>query len=86
MEAALEAGADDVVTNDDGSIEVITPPYEYVGIKDTLEAAGFKAEMGEVTMKPLAETEITGETWPKCRNCSTHWKAWTTCKRCTPPP
>ncbi|KAF0812039.1 putative transcriptional regulatory protein [Andreprevotia sp. IGB-42] len=61
MEAALEAGADDVLTNEDGSIEVITPPYEYVGIKDALEAAGFKAEVGEVTMKPQGETEILGD-------------------------
>ncbi|MBE9611013.1 YebC/PmpR family DNA-binding transcriptional regulator [Chitinilyticum piscinae] len=61
MDAALEAGADDVVTNDDGSIEVITPPYEFVTIKEALEAAGFKAEMGEVTMKPQSETEVTGD-------------------------
>ncbi|GGP27643.1 YebC/PmpR family DNA-binding transcriptional regulator [Silvimonas amylolytica] len=61
MEAALEAGAEDVITNDDGSIEVITPPYEFVGIRDTLEAAGFKAEMGEVTMKPQGDTELVGD-------------------------
>ena len=61
MEAALEAGADDVVTNDDGSIEVITPPYEFSGIKSTLEAAGFKAEMGEVTMRAENETELAGD-------------------------
>ncbi|WP_374347527.1 YebC/PmpR family DNA-binding transcriptional regulator [Chitinimonas sp.] len=61
MEAALEAGADDVLTNDDGSIEVITPPYEFVNIKETLEKAGFKAEMGEVTMKPGTETVLSGD-------------------------
>ncbi|MDN3576802.1 YebC/PmpR family DNA-binding transcriptional regulator [Chitinimonas viridis] len=61
MEAALEAGADDVVSNDDGSIEVITPPYDFVTIKETLEAAGFKAEMGEATMKPQAETPLSGD-------------------------
>ncbi|WP_137939472.1 YebC/PmpR family DNA-binding transcriptional regulator [Chitinivorax sp. B] len=61
MEAALEAGAEDVVTNDDGSIEVITPPYEFTTVKEVLEKAGFKAEMGEVTMKPLNETELTGD-------------------------
>ncbi|MBL8507020.1 YebC/PmpR family DNA-binding transcriptional regulator [Chitinimonas sp. JJ19] len=61
MEAALEAGADDVVSNDDGSIEVITPPYDFVTIKETLEAAGFKAEMGEATMKPQAETPLAGD-------------------------
>ncbi len=61
MDAALEAGADDVVTHDDGSIEVITPPYEYTTVKEKLEAAGFKAEMGEVTMKPQNEIELTGD-------------------------
>ncbi len=61
MEAALEAGAEDVVSNDDGSIEVITPPYEFVSIKETLEKAGFKAEFGEVTMKAATDTEFTGD-------------------------
>jgi YebC/PmpR family DNA-binding regulatory protein len=61
MEVALEAGAEDVVTNDDGSIEVITPPADFVGIKEALEAAGLKAVMGEVTMKPDAEVIFTGE-------------------------
>lgn len=61
MEAALEAGADDVLTNDDGSIEVITPPYDFVTIKEILETAGFKAEMGEATMKPQGETVLTGD-------------------------
>lgn len=61
MEAALEAGAEDIVTNDDGSIEVVTPPYEFVSIKEALEKAGFKAEFGEVTMKPSTETEFTGD-------------------------
>ncbi len=61
MEAALEAGADDIVTNDDGSIEVVTPPYEFVAIKEALEKAGFKAEFGEVTMKASTETEFTGD-------------------------
>jgi YebC/PmpR family DNA-binding regulatory protein len=61
MEAALEAGAEDVVTNDDGSIEVITAPYEYTAIKEALEKAGFKAEFGEVSMKPDNETELEGD-------------------------
>jgi YebC/PmpR family DNA-binding regulatory protein len=61
MEAALEAGADDVVSNDDGSMEVITAPYEFSGIKAKLEAAGFKAEMGEVTMRPQNTTELSGD-------------------------
>jgi YebC/PmpR family DNA-binding regulatory protein len=61
MEAALEAGADDVVTNDDGSIEVITGPWEFSNIKEALEKVGFKSEFGEVTMKALNETELSGE-------------------------
>ncbi|BEV71689.1 MULTISPECIES: YebC/PmpR family DNA-binding transcriptional regulator [unclassified Paludibacterium] len=61
MEAALEAGAEDVVTNDDGSIEVITGPYEFTDVKGKLEAAGFKAEMGEVTMRPQNVTELSGD-------------------------
>lgn len=61
MEAALEAGAEDVVSNDDGSIEVITGPWEFTTVKETLEKAGFTAEFGEVTMKPQNETVLTGE-------------------------
>ena len=61
MDAALEAGADDVVTNEDGSIEVICPPNDFQKVKDALEGAGFKAEMAEVTMKPQTEVEFTGD-------------------------
>jgi YebC/PmpR family DNA-binding regulatory protein len=61
MEAALEAGADDVVTNEDGSIEVLCPPNDFPKVKSALEAAGFKAELAEVTMKPQTEVEFTGD-------------------------
>ncbi|NEX64374.1 YebC/PmpR family DNA-binding transcriptional regulator [Noviherbaspirillum galbum] len=61
MEAALEAGAEDVVTDDEGGIEVLTPPHDFSAVKDALEKAGFKAEMAEVTMKPATETEFTGD-------------------------
>lgn len=61
MEAALEAGAEDVLSHDDGSFEVITPPYEFSDIRATLEKAGFKADMADVSMKPLNETELTGD-------------------------
>jgi transcriptional/translational regulatory protein YebC/TACO1 len=61
MDAAIEAGADDVLTNEDGSIEVITPPNDFAAVKDALEAAGFKPEFGEVTMKPQNETAFEGE-------------------------
>ena len=61
MDAALEAGAEDVITNDDGSIEVVTGPYEFSDVKAALETAGFVAEFGEVTMKPLNDTELEGD-------------------------
>jgi YebC/PmpR family DNA-binding regulatory protein len=61
MEAALEAGAEDVISNDDGSFEVVTGPYDFTNIKATLEKAGFKAEFGEVTMKASNETELSGD-------------------------
>jgi len=61
MEAAIEAGADDVITHEDGSIEVVTPPYEFSAIKAALEKAGFKADFGEVTLKPTTDTEFSGD-------------------------
>jgi YebC/PmpR family DNA-binding regulatory protein len=61
MEAALDAGADDVVANDDGSFEVVTGPYEFSKVKAALEKAGFKPELAEVTMKPSTETELKGD-------------------------
>ena len=61
MDAALEAGAEDVATNDDGSIEVITGPWEFTAVKEALEATGFKAEFGEVTMKALNEAVLSGD-------------------------
>ena len=61
MEAALEAGAEDVIANDDASIEVITTPNDFLAVKDKLEKAGLKAELAEVTMKSTAEIALTGE-------------------------
>jgi len=61
MEAALDAGADDVIANDDGSIEVITAPYEFVAIREALQKASFKPELAEVTMKPVNETALVGD-------------------------
>ncbi|WP_459761467.1 YebC/PmpR family DNA-binding transcriptional regulator, partial [Lacticaseibacillus paracasei] len=48
-------------TNDDGSIEVLTPPNDLLNVQEALEKAGFKPEMAEVTMKALNESELTGE-------------------------
>jgi transcriptional/translational regulatory protein YebC/TACO1 len=61
MDAAIEAGADDIQSNEDGSIEVITPPNDFAAVKEALEKAGFKAEFGEVIQKPQNETEFAGE-------------------------
>jgi transcriptional/translational regulatory protein YebC/TACO1 len=61
MEAALDAGAEDVIANDDGSIEVITAPHDFLAVKDKLEKVGLKAELAEVTMKPVTESLLTGD-------------------------
>src|SRR5512147_3090437 len=57
MDAAIDAGAEDVATNDDGSIEVISSPGDFIAVKDALEKAGFTPEFAEVTMKPQNENE-----------------------------
>ncbi len=61
MEVALEAGAEDVVTGDDGSIEVIAPPADFEAVKAALEAAGLKPEIAEVTMRAENPIELAGE-------------------------
>jgi YebC/PmpR family DNA-binding regulatory protein len=61
MDAAIEAGAEDVVTNDDGSIEVVTGAKDLVAVRDALVGAGLKPELAEVTMKPATEVELKGE-------------------------
>lgn len=61
MEVALEAGAEDIVTDEDGSIEVITPPNDFLAIKEAMEAVGLKAVLAEVTMKPSNETIFMGD-------------------------
>ena len=61
MAAALDAGADDVVTHDDGSIEVITAPADIEAVKAALERAGLKAEVAEVTMRPENAVALAGE-------------------------
>jgi YebC/PmpR family DNA-binding regulatory protein len=61
MEAALEAGADDVITDDEGGIEVLCGPHDLTTIREKLEKAGFKPEVAEVTMKPSTETVFAGD-------------------------
>jgi YebC/PmpR family DNA-binding regulatory protein len=61
MEAALEAGANDVITNDDGSIDVMTSPEDYLTVKDALIAAGYTPDNAEVTMQASTHTELDPE-------------------------
>jgi YebC/PmpR family DNA-binding regulatory protein len=65
MLTALEAGADDVVTADDGSIEVLTTPEAYDDVKSALEEAGLVAENAEVTMRASVEVELDVENGEK---------------------
>ena len=60
-EDALEAGAEDVLSDEEGIIEVITAPADWAGVKAKLEAAGFKSQDGDVTMRAQNETVLTGE-------------------------
>ncbi|MEY4751262.1 MAG: hypothetical protein RIQ60_3476 [Pseudomonadota bacterium] len=61
MDIALEAGADDVITDDDGAIEVLCAPTEYEAVRAALEAAGLKPEIGEVTMRAENTITLAGE-------------------------
>jgi YebC/PmpR family DNA-binding regulatory protein len=61
MEVAIEAGADDVSTDEEGGVEVTCTPADYRQVRSALERAGLKAEVAEITMKPLNETELAGE-------------------------
>ena len=61
MEIALDAGAEDVITDEDGSIEVICAPADFEAVKKGLEKAGLKAAVAEVTMKPLSGTELSAD-------------------------
>ena len=61
MEAALEAGADDVIADDDGAIEVLTSPAEFEAVKQALDAAGLHADVAEVTMRAENTIELAGE-------------------------
>ncbi|CAM3578387.1 hypothetical protein BS639_06115 [Rouxiella silvae] len=65
MEAALEAGADDVQTFDDGAIDVYTAWESMGDVKDALAAAGFVADQAEVTMIPATKTDMDADTAPK---------------------
>ena len=61
MEIALEAGAEDVITDDDGAVEVLTAYADFEAVKAALDAAGLVAEVAGVTMRPENTIELTGE-------------------------
>ena len=61
MEVALEAGAEDVVTDDDGAIEVLTSPGDFEAVKEALQAAGLEPADADVTMRPDLTIELSGE-------------------------
>jgi YebC/PmpR family DNA-binding regulatory protein len=62
MDVALEAGAEDVISNEDGSIEIITAPTgDFAIVKEAMEKAGFKPAMDGVVMKALNETDVAGD-------------------------
>jgi len=61
MEAAIDAGAEDVVRNEDGSVEVICAPADFAAVKQALDKAGLRPELAEITMKPTAEAALAGD-------------------------
>jgi YebC/PmpR family DNA-binding regulatory protein len=61
MNAALDAGAEDVITDSDGAIEVLCTPNDFQAIKNALEKSGLKPEVAEVTMRASTETELIGD-------------------------
>lgn len=61
MELALEAGAEDVISDADGAIEVLTSPAEFESVKNALEGAGLKPEVAEVTMRPENTIELSSD-------------------------
>ncbi|PRD67816.1 YebC/PmpR family DNA-binding transcriptional regulator [Malikia spinosa] len=61
MEIALEAGADDVITDDEGAVEVLTAPTEFEAVKNALEAAGLTPELAEVTMRADNQIALAGD-------------------------
>ena len=61
MEIALDAGADDVLTDDEGGLEVTCEPHDYAQVKDAFDKAGLKADVAEIVMKPLNEVDFAGD-------------------------
>jgi len=68
MEATLEAGAEDIITNDDGSVELLSAPGDFQRVKDALESAGLKAELAEITWKPSTEATLAPDQQGRMRS------------------
>jgi YebC/PmpR family DNA-binding regulatory protein len=67
METGLDAGAEDVITNEDGSLELISAPADFDAVKAALEKAGLKPELAEITMKPVNESALSADDAPRMR-------------------
>lgn len=67
MEAGLEAGAEDVLKNDDGSVELICAPGDFAAVKAALEKAKLKPELAEITMRPSTEAQLGGDETARMR-------------------
>jgi len=61
MEAALDAGAEDVFKNDDDSVELVCAPADFAAVKAALAKAGLKPDLAEITMKPTMESALSGD-------------------------
>ena len=68
MEAGLDAGAEDVVKNDDDSVELICAPADFQAVKGALDKAGLKPELSEITWKPANETALAGDQQGRMRS------------------
>src|SRR3982751_2666242 len=67
MEAALEAGAEDVIKNEDGSVELICAPADFLAAEAALEKSGLKPELAEITMRPSADNALRAEETERMR-------------------
>jgi YebC/PmpR family DNA-binding regulatory protein len=85
MEAALEAGAEDVVVNDDGSLDVVTTPEEFGGAR-RLAGAGFDTSVSEVGFNASTQAELDLDTAAKLLRWWMRWRTWTMCRRSTTTP
>lgn len=86
MEAALEAGAEDVQSNDDGTIEVTTTTEEFHKVREAMVAAGLEPEHAELTMRAATEVNLELDDAEKVMRWWICWKIWMMCSRFIPMP